>query len=99
MKITADTMLYVVDNKRAEGVSHLTLEGLVNAVKGGMKLDEVTVFDGVEEADEHSRRVKLLNQGAILLERLSTHDLDKVISAIEETSTEVVIRKLEELLG
>ncbi len=92
MKITANTMLFVVNNERSDGVSHMTLEGLVNAVQGGMKVAEVTVFTGIDEADEHHKRVRLLCKGSTLLSSMDIEKLEKLVSKIESD-------EIDELLG
>ena len=96
MKITADTMLFVVGKGVVEqnGVSHLTLDGLVNAVKGGLETSKVTVFTEIEEADEYSKRMKLLSKGAYLLDGLDTEKLGRLVAKIESDEIEELLEKI-----
>lgn len=61
----------------------MTLEGLVNAVQGGMKVAEVTVFTGIDEADEHHKRVRLLCKGSTLLSSMDIEKLEKLAVEID----------------
>ncbi len=93
MKITADTMLFVVRGD-GEGVSHLTLEGVVNAVQGGMKLSEVAVFTDIGEADEYSKRMRLVSKGTRLLLGMGTDKLDQLIARIESDEIDELLEKV-----
>lgn len=99
MRITANTMLFVVRNDPRYpggdgGVTHLTLEGLVNAVQGGMKLSEVTVFTGLEEADEYSRRVKLVSKAAHLLRDMDLYKLAELVNRMESDEIDELLDKV-----
>jgi hypothetical protein len=93
MKITADTMLFVVGNS-GSGVNHLTLTGLVDAVKGGLKVDETTVFTDLEEADEHNKRMNFLNKGTYLLSGLDTDKLERLVKRIESDEIDDLLDKV-----
>jgi len=83
MRLTESTTLFVASATQA--TTPMTLAEVMDAVRGGSRLEDLGVFTARHEADDYHDRAKLLAEGAELLAGLGMDDLRKMVSMVKDT--------------
>jgi len=90
-KLSAHSTMFVVSN---DGVTVMSLITLASAFVGGMKAEEITIFFDEDQADEHYKRLKMINATTSLLPQLRTETLEKLAESLQSESIDNLLTKM-----
>jgi hypothetical protein len=81
MLLTAKTILYVIGN---DGTTEMSLLAFSNAIKGGLKLEEVEITTNVEHSKRLERKRRAKQEVQHLMSNMTPDQAEKVVELLRD---------------